>query len=310
MAIINKTGITDGGTIQAAHVTRAIDALSGVGTDTIIATGSFTGSFTGNAGITNLQIGTNGYSISQTGGIVFLNATNNSLDTQIKHRNGIISSSFSNSGLLINAPVTATSFTGSLLGTLTGTASFAVSSSRAVSSSFATTASFALNAGATFPFTGSAVISGSLQVIGATRSNGSFNVVSTNISNATSLSIEIGALPAGSTTLVDLSVGANTITINLANPSTYQAGSEWAFLFTKQPDISASFELVDSDSAGRIFGNILDISGTGVPLTGVNTVTSDVGYSRMQEIKVEVVAADAIWFVRITDRDATTWTVV
>lgn len=47
MAIINKTGITNGGTIEAEHVTRTIDALSGVSTDTIIATGSFTGSFVG-----------------------------------------------------------------------------------------------------------------------------------------------------------------------------------------------------------------------------------------------------------------------
>ena len=48
MAIINKTGITNGGTIQAEHVTRVIDALSGVSTDTIVATGSFSGSFKGN----------------------------------------------------------------------------------------------------------------------------------------------------------------------------------------------------------------------------------------------------------------------
>lgn len=48
MAIINKTGIGEGNLIEAEHVTRAIDALSGVGTDTIIATGSFTGSFIGN----------------------------------------------------------------------------------------------------------------------------------------------------------------------------------------------------------------------------------------------------------------------
>ena len=47
MAIINKTGITSGGTIQAEHVTRAIDALSGGSTDTIVATGSFSGSLTG-----------------------------------------------------------------------------------------------------------------------------------------------------------------------------------------------------------------------------------------------------------------------
>ena len=47
MAIINKTGITNGGTIQAEHVTRVIDALSSVSTDSIVATGSFTGSFRG-----------------------------------------------------------------------------------------------------------------------------------------------------------------------------------------------------------------------------------------------------------------------
>jgi hypothetical protein len=47
MALINKTGISDGGTIQAEHVTRAIDALSGVSADTVIATGSFSGSFAG-----------------------------------------------------------------------------------------------------------------------------------------------------------------------------------------------------------------------------------------------------------------------
>ena len=47
MALINKTGITNGGTIQAEHVTRAIDALSGGSTDSVIATGSFTGSFKG-----------------------------------------------------------------------------------------------------------------------------------------------------------------------------------------------------------------------------------------------------------------------
>ena len=47
MAILNKTGITNGGTIQAEHVTRTIDALTGGSTDTIIATGSFSGSFIG-----------------------------------------------------------------------------------------------------------------------------------------------------------------------------------------------------------------------------------------------------------------------
>jgi hydroxyethylthiazole kinase-like sugar kinase family protein len=97
MALINKTGITDSGVIQAEHVTRAIDALSGGSLDTIIATGSFSGS---------------------------------------------------------------------VIGSLTGTASFASNALNAVSAvtasfaSTAVTASFALSGAGIFPFTGSAVITG------------------------------------------------------------------------------------------------------------------------------------------------------
>jgi hypothetical protein len=49
MALLNKTGITDNSIIQSEHVTRTIDALTGVSTDTIIATGSFNGPLTGTA---------------------------------------------------------------------------------------------------------------------------------------------------------------------------------------------------------------------------------------------------------------------
>ena len=82
MAIINKTGITDGGTIQAVHVTRAIDALSGGSTDTIIASGSFSGSLTGTLNgsasfatsasaiaITNTTSGTGPYYVTFVDGI-------------------------------------------------------------------------------------------------------------------------------------------------------------------------------------------------------------------------------------------------
>ncbi len=44
MALINKTGISNGGTIQAEHITRAIDALSGGSTDSVSITGSLMGS--------------------------------------------------------------------------------------------------------------------------------------------------------------------------------------------------------------------------------------------------------------------------
>tara|TARA_R110000822_G_scaffold154108_6_gene293616 strand:- start:95 stop:682 length:588 start_codon:yes stop_codon:yes gene_type:complete len=47
MATISKTGIQDGLTSKAEHITRVIDSLDGTATTTIVATGSFTGSFTG-----------------------------------------------------------------------------------------------------------------------------------------------------------------------------------------------------------------------------------------------------------------------
>ena len=47
MAILNSEGIYDGATSKAEHITRVIDSLNGTATTTIVATGSFTGSFTG-----------------------------------------------------------------------------------------------------------------------------------------------------------------------------------------------------------------------------------------------------------------------
>lgn len=80
--------------------------------------------------------------------------------------------------------VFATSFTGSLL----GTASYAVntlSASNAQTALFATTASYALNGGggAAFPYTGSALITGSLGVTGS-LSQGAGNIATGNFSHA------------------------------------------------------------------------------------------------------------------------------
>jgi hypothetical protein len=73
----------------------------------------------------------------------------------------------------VSGSVTGSSFTGSFTGSLLGTSSWAVSASRAI------TASYSLNAGSGFPFSGSAVITGSLlvsqsgiTVIGPSRFNG------------------------------------------------------------------------------------------------------------------------------------------
>jgi hypothetical protein len=75
MAIINKTGITDGGTIQAAHVTRSIDALSGGSTDTVIASGSFTGSFTGTLLGTASFATTASYAVNAAGAAEYMTLT-------------------------------------------------------------------------------------------------------------------------------------------------------------------------------------------------------------------------------------------
>ncbi len=56
MALLNKTGITNGSAIEAEHVTRTIDALTGGSTDTVIASGSFTGSLTGLANSASFAI--------------------------------------------------------------------------------------------------------------------------------------------------------------------------------------------------------------------------------------------------------------
>jgi hypothetical protein len=71
MAILNKTGITDGGTIQSEHITRTIDALTGVSTDTIIATGSFTGSLNGSLIGTASFATTASYALNAGGGSSF-----------------------------------------------------------------------------------------------------------------------------------------------------------------------------------------------------------------------------------------------
>jgi hypothetical protein len=67
MATISKSGIADGSTARAEHITRIIDALDGTAATEIIATGSFTGSFTGDgSGLTGVGAGGDGI-FAQTG---------------------------------------------------------------------------------------------------------------------------------------------------------------------------------------------------------------------------------------------------
>lgn len=229
MAIINKTGITDSGIIQAEHITRTIDALSGIGTDTIIATGSFSGS---------------------------------------------------------------------LVGVLTGTASFA------------TTASFALNVEAIFPFTGAAEIDGTLEVIGDSRVDGNFNVIGNTVSTAATAPINISSLNIGSVIEVDLSPATNrTLSIILDSPTNYEQGSSWSFLFIQPASTGNTilFELGDDADPDIVFGSIIGLNNTFQRISNGNSVTAPTGSNHVLESKVELIATSTMWYCRVTTVNADIW---
>ena len=127
MATISRTGISQGGTIQPAHITNIIDALDGTSpTTTVVATGSFVGTLTGTSSYATTALSSS-YAVTASfalngggggGGIFALTgskyATTNDLEIT--------------GSLQVTAGVTAS---------LQGTASFAVSASRAVTASFA-----------------------------------------------------------------------------------------------------------------------------------------------------------------------------
>jgi hypothetical protein len=138
MAVINKTGISNGGTIQAEHITRAIDALSGGTTDSVIATGSFTGSFTGNGS------GLTGITATSAAGVDLTNTT---------------------TGTGPYYPIfSSTTSTGAILRTDTSTFTYnATTNTLTVTSSYAATASNSTNLTVTGPLSGS--ITGSSTLI-------------------------------------------------------------------------------------------------------------------------------------------------
>jgi hypothetical protein len=129
MATISRTGITDGGTIQPAHITNIIDALDGTSaTTTVIATGSFVGTLNGTS-----SFATNALSASYAA----------------------------------NVPVTASYALSALSSSYAVTASVATSASFATTASYALNAGG--GAGVGFPFTGSAQVTGSMGITGSLR---------------------------------------------------------------------------------------------------------------------------------------------
>ena len=170
MAIINKTGVTNGGTIQAEHITRVIDALSGVSTDTIVATGSFTGSFNGSisgsstsAQTVNTITSALNYEFYPT----FVDANNGSATAETV---------YTDAGITYNPSTNI----------------------------LTTTASFALNAGggAGFPFIGTAIITGSLIVSGS-NNNVTFSTRNSNITAVDTVTISASAINITGDTQID-----------------------------------------------------------------------------------------------------------
>lgn len=205
MAIINKTGITEGGTIQAEHVTRAIDALSGGSTDTIVATGSFSGSFKGDG--TNLT------------GIVATTAA-----TASYVLNAVSSSYATTASFALNAGGAGFPFTGSarITGSLGITGSFDVSGSLNVSSNQTT-----INTAVTI--NNSAVVNGSFTVPSAYATSFRSPVVSLN--NSSTFTESALEYDAGTIFIVDRSVGSGTVYFDLLGYDPSIVGTSYKFIF-------------------------------------------------------------------------------
>jgi hypothetical protein len=282
MAIINKTDITDGGTIQAEHITRAIDALSGGSSDTVIATGSFSGSFRGDG--SQLSGVSSGFpytgsaqitgSLGVTGSVLVSNGTSVVLDTsaqQLYDSSQLSSIAWNIRQLDDNSELPAVNWNSRELYDAGGN-SVLDWENRLFSgtASFATTASYALNAaggsGAGFPFTGSAIISGSLIVTGSTNISSSLtaNDITTNNSlTVTGIAdfndaVNINTNPL--TVNTDTYISARTNIVELDNTSTfsesvtdYAAGTTFFVNMTGPATASFFFEPLNPSTIGTSY---------------------------------------------------------
>lgn len=164
--VLSKTGITTSNTVEAWHVTQSVDALTGAAAYNISISGSLT--------VTGSVVSTQGMSGSFTGSFGGnLNGT------------ALLATSASFASTAANATSASFALTASYISSI-ASSSFATTSSYSVSSSFATTASFVR----VFPYTGSAIISGSFETYGSSQING----VNVGLKNASSTQVGSAAL--------------------------------------------------------------------------------------------------------------------
>ena len=313
MAIINKTGIADGNLIQSEHVTRIIDALTSVSTDTVVATGSFQGTLNGTA--TNAI--TASYIVTAQTASYVLNAVSASRATSASFASRASTASFVNvintstaadyyfTGIdsdngtpnpeqLYNLGVTynpdtntmtisggggtvnASGFIGALAGvSFYGTASFAMSASHAVTASFAMSASRAVTASFATSASLAQTASYVLNSVSASfATTASFVLSGVTASFATSASQAISSSRAISASFATSAETASFV-ITAATASYVLNAVSASFATSASRATSSSFA-VNSLTTASVSSNIITFTkgdGTTFPIT-VNTGSS------------------------------------
>lgn len=196
---------------------------------------------------------------------------------------------------------------------MAGTASYAVTSlssshasfaNTSTSASYAITASHALNGGGggdTFPFTGSAIISGSLTVIG------DLNPPYTSINNSSGINSSIESVGhAGGIIWVDLGQSAtNAIRLNLDTiptiPTTY------TLLFSSpSPGANANFRL--TQGSNKSYGNILSAAGGLGQFISASAQIQSSNSKPFPDTKIELASYSDGWNIQIYTATGSDWT--
>ena len=197
---------------------------------------------------------------------------------------------------------------------MAGTASYAVTSlssshasfaNTSTSASYAISASYALNGGGgggdTFPFTGSAIISGSLTVIG------DLNSPYTSINNSSAINSAITSVGhAGGIIWVDLGQSAtNTIRLNLDTiptiPTTY------TLLFSSpSPGANANFRL--TQGSNKAYGNILSAAGGLGQFISASAQIQSSNARPFPDTKIELASYSDGWNIQIYTVTGSDWT--
>jgi hypothetical protein len=143
MALINKTGIANSNVIQAEHVTRAIDALSGGSTDTVIATGSFSGSLVGTSSFATTSSFSNTTKVNSSTLTFFHNQVTDTTGSRVSYIGGFAAPPYATAArIALHAPFN---------GTITHCVVSSFASTPAASPTTTLTCALSVDGGSTYP---------------------------------------------------------------------------------------------------------------------------------------------------------------